>query len=205
MQAKLVRDLLNYAARYGFSHLSPKIMAKAAVLMQRYHMTFEDAYRLYGKYIGDWGGTATSWRFEALRGGQVVKTVIKEPVKQIRLKAEADHTELREGRTYDVACVRITMCDQNGNVLPFYQGAVRLETEGPVQIIGPALAQLRGGMGGTYIKTIGVSGKALLTLTDEQGEEIRIPFRVLKESDGKIQFKGNLQPEGELQTKGDLL
>ena len=205
LQAKLVRDLLNYAARYGISHLSPKIMAKAAVLMQRYHMTFEDAYRLYGKYIGDWGGTATSWRFEALRGGQVVKTVIKEPVKQIRLKAEADHTELREGRTYDVACVRITMCDQNGNVLPFYQGAVRLETEGPGQIIGPALAQLRGGMGGTYIKTIGVSGNALLTLTDEQGEEIRIPFRVLKESDGKIQFKGNLQPEGELQTKGDLL
>ena len=178
LQANLVRDLLNYAASYGFSHLSPKIMAKAAVLMQRYHMTFEDAYRLYGKYIGDWGGTATSWRFEAVRGGEVVKTVVKEPVKEIRLRAEADHTDLRDGRTYDVASVRLTMRDQNGNVLPFYQGAVGLRTEGPVQIIGPALAQLRGGMGGTYVKTTGDAGDALLILTDEQGEEIRIPFRV---------------------------
>ena len=181
LQAKLTRDLLNHAAIYGFSHLSPKILAKAAVLMQRYHMTFEDAYRLYGKYIGDWGGTATSWRFEAVRGGKVVKTVIKEPVKQIRLKAEADHTDLRDGRTYDAACVRITMRDQNGNVLPFYQGAVRLKTEGPVQIIGPSLAQLRGGMGGTYIKTLGESGEAALILADEQDEEIRIAFHIVSE------------------------
>ena len=205
LQANLVRDLLNYAAIYGFSHLSPKIMAKAAVLMRRYHMTFADAYRLYGKYIGDWGGTATSWRFEAIRGDEVVKTVIKEPVKQIRLKAEADHTKLREGRTYDTAAVRLTMCDQNGNVLPFYQGTVSLKTEGPVQIIGPLHAQLRGGMGGTYIKTTGESGDAALTLTDERGEEIRIPFRVMKESEGKLQPKRNLQSEGELQTEGDLL
>ncbi len=97
------------------------------------------------------------------------------------------------------------MCDQNGNVLPFYQGTVSLKTEGPVQIIGPLQAQLRGGMGGTYIKTTGESGDAALTLTDERGEEIRIPFRVMKESEGKLQPKRNLQSEGELQTEGDLL
>ncbi len=180
LQARLVKDLLNHAAVFGFSHLPPKILAKGAVLMQRYRMSFDDAYRLYGKYIGDWGGSATSYRFEAIKDGHVVKTVIKEPVKQIHLDAEADHTELLEARTYDVAAIRLTMRDQNSNVLPFYQGSVFLKTEGPIRLIGPETAQLRGGMGGTYVKTAGETGEGKLIMTNEQGGEIHIPFFVRK-------------------------
>ena len=178
LQARLVKDLLNYAAIFGFSHLPPKILAKGAVLMQRYHMSFEDAYRLYGKYIGDWGGSATRYRFEAVRDGQVVKTVIREPVKQIHIEAEADHTDLTEEETYDVAAIRLTARDQNDNILPFYQGTVFLRTEGPIQIIGPETAQLRGGMGGTYIRTMGEEGEGRLFLSNEQGGKQELSFSV---------------------------
>ena len=177
-QAALVKDLLNYGAVHGFSHMPPRMLAKAAILMQRYHMTFADAYQLFGKYIGSWGGTATEYRFEAIRNGEVVKTVVKAPVKQIFLHAEVDHTELREERTYDVAAIRLSMRDQNGNVLPFYQGGVRLETEGPVQIVGPETAQLRGGLGGTYIRTTGETGEARVILTAEQKEPVTLAFCV---------------------------
>ena len=71
-------------------------------------------------------------------------------------------TELVEGSTYDVASVRIKVVDQNGNVLPFYNGSLKLETEGPIEVYGPDRADIAGGMGGTYVKTTGETGDALL-------------------------------------------
>ncbi|MBQ7447698.1 MAG: glycoside hydrolase family 2 protein [Eubacterium sp.] len=177
-QEHQVRELLNYAARFGFSDLPAQMMAKGGLLMTRYGMRFEDAYRLYSTYIGDWGGTATSYRFEAIRDGQVVKTVVREPVKEIRLKVIIDHDSLYEKETYDVAAVRISMCDQNGNVLSFYQGAVLAEVTGPVSLIGSSCVILRGGCGGTYVKTKGVSGNATLRLTFETGDVKEISFTV---------------------------
>lgn len=89
-----------------------------------------------------------------------------------------DHDALCEKETYDVAAVRIRMCDQNGNVLPFYQGAVLAEVTGPVSLIGSSCVILRGGCGGTYVKTKGVSGNATLRLTFETGDVKEISFTV---------------------------
>ena len=71
-QAKLVKDILNSAARFGMDHLPLKVKAQAAEAMGRYRMSFADAYDLYQKYIGDWGGKATVFRFEAVKNGEVV-------------------------------------------------------------------------------------------------------------------------------------
>ena len=40
---------------FGMNHLSPQSLQKMMVLMQQYGMTPDDAYRLYGRYIGNWG------------------------------------------------------------------------------------------------------------------------------------------------------
>ena len=183
-QAAMVKDLLNYTTRFGSSHLPPKILAEAGILMARYHMSFDDAYALYGKYIGDWGAAAKEYRFEAVKDGKVVKTVCRAPVSSLSLSARVDHTELVEDETYDVALIRIAMTDQNGNVVPFYQGGVTLETEGEIELIGPATAMLRGGCGGTYVKTKGKVGQAALILKNEQSVPVRIEFTI-RTADGK--------------------
>ena len=152
--------------------------------MARYHMSFDDAYALYGKYIGDWGAAAKEYRFEAVKDGKVVKTVCRAPVSSLSLSARVDHTELVEDETYDVALIRIAMTDQNGNVVPFYQGGVTLETEGEIELIGPATAMLRGGCGGTYVKTKGKGGQAALILKNEQSVPVRIEFTI-RTADGK--------------------
>ncbi len=177
-QARLVKDILNYSAVNGFARLPPKIMAKAGVAMAKYRMTFQDAYDLYGKYIGNWGDVAVTFRFEAVKDGRVVKTVEKTPMRQVSLDVKADHTALREGATYDVAAVRVVARDQSGNRLPFCNEAVELAAEGPLEIIGPKLLQLRGGCGGTYVKTTGQSGAGALTLRCLQAESVRIPFHI---------------------------
>lgn len=156
--AKEITDAMNLVARGSLNHIPKRLYLTALKLLLIYHIDFAEVTRLYTKYIGDWGGTATVYRFDAIKDGKVVKSVTKEPVREIRLEAEADHTILTEQHSYDVALVRIRAVDDHGNVLPFYQEPVRLITEGDISIIGPETIALQGGMGGTYVKSLGRSG-----------------------------------------------
>ena len=180
-QAALVKDLLNYAARFGFAHLPPAMTVKAGVLMTRYRMTLDDANALYGKYIGNWGGEGAVFRFDAVKDGQVIKRVVKEPVRELRLSAQPSHTLLTERDTYDAALVRLRMTDQNGNTLPYYQEGVSLEIQGPIAVLGPKIVQLRGGMGGVLLRTLGESGDALLRMTAPGAAPVTVRFRVTAE------------------------
>ena len=134
---------------------------------------------LYIKYIGNWGETATSYRFEAIKNGEVVKTVVKEPMRKPSLEVKVSHTKLREGNTYDVAAIRIRAIDENQNLLPFYQEPIKVEVEGPIAIIGGDVLSLKGGMGGLYVKTLGEKGKAKLRLVNPQCETVEIEFEIV--------------------------
>jgi len=177
--AKEITDAMNLVARGSLNHIPKRLYLTALKLLLIYHIDFAEVTRLYTKYIGDWGGTATIYRFDAIKDGKVVKSVTKEPVREIRLEAEADHTILTEQHTYDVALVRIRAVDDHGNVLPFYQEPVRLITEGDISIIGPDTIALQGGMGGTYVKSTGRSGRGALLLQSQTAGEIRIPFQIM--------------------------
>ena len=176
--AKEITDAMNLVARGSLNHIPKRLYLTALKLLLIYHIDFAEVTRLYTKYIGDWGGTATIYRFDAIKDGKVVKSVTKEPVREIRLEAEADHTILTEQHSYDVALVRIRAVDDHGNVLPFYQEPVRLITEGDISIIGPDTIALQGGMGGTYVKSTGRSGRGALLLQSKTAGEIRIPFQI---------------------------
>lgn len=176
--AKEITDAMNLVARGSLNHIPKRLYLTALKLLLIYHIDFAEVTRLYTKYIGDWGGTATVYRFDAIKDGKVIKSVTKEPVREIRLEAEADHTILTEQHSYDVALVRIRAVDDHGNVLPFYQEPVRLITEGDISIIGPDTIALQGGMGGTYVKSLGRSGRGALLLQSLTAGEVRIPFQI---------------------------
>lgn len=176
--AKEITDAMNLVARGSLNHIPKRLYLTALKLLLIYHIDFAEVTRLYTKYIGDWGGTATVYRFDAIKDGKVIKSVTKEPVREIRLEAEADHTILTEQHSYDVALVRIRAVDDHGNVLPFYQEPVRLITEGDISIIGPDTIALQGGMGGTYVKSLGRSGQGTLLLQSLTAGEVRIPFQI---------------------------
>lgn len=176
--AKEITDAMNLVARGSLNHIPKRLYLTALKLLLIYHIDFAEVTRLYTKYIGDWGGTATIYRFDAIKDGKVVKSVTKEPVREIRLEAAADHTILTEHHSYDVALVRIRAVDDHGNVLPFYQEPIRLIAEGDISIIGPDTIALQGGMGGTYVKSTGRSGQGALLLQSQTAGEVRIPFQI---------------------------
>lgn len=162
--AEALKELLNVIATVGLSNLTLAQKAKAGYYMATRKLSFDACYSLYGKYVGNWGGEATRYRFEAIKDGTVVKIAIKEPVKSTQIVATADTDTLRLGACYDVASVRIRALDQNGNPLPFCMEPVTLSVTGPAMLVGGKTAMLRGGMGGTYLKTAGQAGEATLTI-----------------------------------------
>lgn len=177
-QAKAIKEALNAAALYGLGNLPRRIYLIALKLVLVYHMKPVEAVALYNKYIGDWGGTSTVYRFEAVKNGKVVKEMMKEPAKEVKLLCSADHVRLTEENSYDVALVRIRAVDQNGNVLPFFNEPLRLETEGDIQLIGPDCISLKGGMGGAYVKSLGRSGRGSLIVKCNGMQDCRLPFSV---------------------------
>ena len=183
-QAADVKEILNYAAIYGMDRLPPSIKAKAAKCMLFYGMKYSDAVELYNKYIGDWGGAATEYRFEAVKDGEVVKTVIKSPASKVVLEVRTSSEELTDAQSWDAAAVRIRALDEHGNVLPFFNEPVSLELAGPAELIGPDVISLKGGMGGTYVRTIGAEGEATLIIRSLQAEPVSVSFSV-RRAEGK--------------------
>ncbi|MCR5418279.1 MAG: glycoside hydrolase family 2 protein [Lachnospiraceae bacterium] len=177
-QAKAVKELLNEVARVGLYGMSKTMYLKAGRLMLQYKMKMTDAVELYNKYIGDWGGESTIYRFEAIKDGEVVASLTKAPMKSKKLTVDVSHTQLCEEKSYDVAAVRFKVTDENGNQLPFANDPVSLSASGDIDLIGPSLVALQGGMFGCYVRSKGKEGKGKLTLTLQNGDKTEIDFTV---------------------------
>ncbi len=177
-QAADVKAILNEVAKTGMYKMSGQAVAKAAKLMLFYHMKPDDAVQLYNRYVGDWGGKSTSYRFDAIKDGKVVKTVIKAPMTRVCLVAEADRNVLEEKHSYDAACIRIEAVDENGNRLPFYNDPLIFEVKGEIELIGPSVVSMSGGACGTYVKTVGKKGRGELSVKTCDGVEQTLVFEV---------------------------
>ena len=180
-KAEDIKRILMAANKFGLAHLPVGILLLAAKCMLVHGMKMSDAVSLYNKYMGNWGGTVTTYRFEAIVDGKVVRTVERRPVTGVFLETEVSHTTLAERTSYDTAAVRIRAVSQDGAVLPFYQEPLKLRAEGPIEIVGPDFIPLRGGMGGTYVRTVGKSGSAALYIEGAGLESVMIRFEVQKD------------------------
>ena len=173
-----VKKILLAANKYGIANLPFDIKMLAAKCILFRGMKMDDAVSLYNKYVGNWGGNYTTYKFEAIKDGKVQKTVVRKPVTKVDLDINVSHTDLIEEHTYDVASIQIKATDEYGSVIPYYQESVVLSVEGPIEIIGPKVVTLRGGMSGSYIKTLGVNGKAYLKISNEYIGEKVIEFNI---------------------------
>ena len=177
-QAEDLKTLLNEVARVGLYGMSKKMMAKAGYVSVKYRMSMTDAVAYFNKYVGDWGSESTVYKFEAYKNGAIVKEVTLAPMTKRELSVSVDHKELHEDTSYDVAAVRILDKDENGNLLPFSNDPICLSTVGPIEIIGPSIISLQGGMCGTYVKTNGKTGDAKLIITPQHGSSKTIEFTI---------------------------
>ena len=181
-KASILHDCLLAAGKYGLAGLPVSWKLKLLWCMLRYRMTFSDGVALYGKYVGNWGGEATVWRFDAVKNGKVTKSVTLSPSAKLHFEVRVSRTALREKDTYEMAAVRIRILDENGNPAPYALLPVHFTLEGDASLVGPDTVVAEGGMTGTCIRTIGRAGKATLTISSPQVESVTIEFSIEKEN-----------------------
>ena len=180
-KADALRDCLLAAGKYGLAGLPLNKKLKMARCMVRYKMKFSDGVDLYGKYVGNWGGEATRWRFDAKDGEKTVASVTVSPGSKLHLEVRVSGEKLTEGASYDMAAVRVRILDENGNVAPYAQLPLQYTLEGPAQLVGPGIQTAEGGMGGTYLRTVGAAGQAKLTVSAPGCESVSVVFEIEKE------------------------
>jgi len=177
-KASAVSKCLNTAGRYGFDRLPLKEKLRLLYTALRFHMKFEQGYELFGKYMGSWGDTTTTWKFDAVKDNIVIKSVVCSPSDTLRICAYASRTILSEGDVYDIALVRIRIIDDNSNTAHYAQLPVILSASGAVELACPELITAEGGMCGAIVRTCGISGKGELKISCSGMESCVVEFRV---------------------------
>ena len=177
-KAKYIAKAVNFIGLYGYPNITPMPTKMAKKCLTAYETTIDQIVNLYAKYVGNLGSQSTVYRFEAIKDGRVVKTVTKTQMDKISLETQTSHTNLHEGTSYDVSVVRIRAVDENGNLLSYSNEAIKVTAEGPIEIIGPDMFSLRGGMAGFYVKTTGEKGKANVKISCPRFEDKIIEFKI---------------------------
>ncbi|MGX8698946.1 MAG: glycoside hydrolase family 2 TIM barrel-domain containing protein, partial [bacterium] len=152
-------------AKYGPATLPETEKLRLKEIETRFGIPADTVTALYGKYIGNWGGASTRWRFDAVKGGEVIASVTRAPGERLHLEARASSAALREGDTYDMALVRFRVLDENGCLAPYALLPVSLAAEGEIALCCPAVAVCEGGMGGALVRSTAPEGRGTLTLS----------------------------------------
>ena len=175
---QLFHDGLLSAARNGFDKMPVTDKMKIGYGMVRYGMKYSDAVELYGKYVGNWGGESTVWRFDGIKNGEVLITRTLAQSCRLHLEVRVSKTCLQEKDTYDMAAVRVRVLDEYGNLAPYYQLPVKFTASGAIEVKGLDHACLEGGASGCYIATKGQAGFGQLQITAEGLETKYIEFEI---------------------------
>ena len=178
-QAVYVKKLLQLVAQYGVG-MTMQVKLQALYFLKRAGITYEEGVRLYGLYVGNWGQSLTTYRFEGYLNGQCVKSVIKQAVTKPTLQVEADRLELVEDETYDVVEVMIQAVDEHQQLLPYATDVITLSVEGPLDIIGETSLALIGGARGVYLKTKQAAGHATLHIQSKHLGNSELTFTIIK-------------------------
>ena len=184
-KAELLRKCLISAGKHGLAGMPAADKARMAWAMARYRLTMDDGVALFGKYVGNWGGAATRWRFDARTGGETVASVTRASGGTLRMEVRVSHTALCEGDTWDAAAVRVRILDEYGTPAPYAQLPVRFSLTGASALIGPDTVTAEGGMTGTYVRTVGESGEAILRISADGLPEEEVRFSIQAQNVGQ--------------------
>ncbi len=153
-------------------------LGMALKLFTKYKMDISSITALFGEYVTGWGAKAVSYRLEGKLNNQVA-VISKEPISSQHIQVKADATTLIEDDTYDTTRIAIRAVSQVGANAQYSNETIKVDITGPIEIIGDSTFSLIGGARAFWIKSIGKSGEATVTITSNIGSET-IDFNVQK-------------------------
>ena len=177
--ADALRDAFAAANKYGFV-MPPVNYAKAVYGILKGKLKFQQIYDIVTKYFANWGAEQVTYRFDGYKDGRLVKSITRTAATEFILRAAADSLVLTEDKTYDVTRIELELTDGYGNRLPFSNNVVNVRVDGPARVIGPASFSLIGGDRAFWVRTVGRSGKAKITVESEGLAPTEIELEITK-------------------------
>jgi beta-galactosidase len=173
-ESRIIKDALNYVGRVGMAHVEKRKLLRAVMILLRRHLDFDTVYSWYMKYISSWGEKANSYRLVGYKDGKETLSKTVEPSLSFDYQIEASKKVLINEETYDVSRVSILYVDQNGIQQHYSFLPLRLETQGPVEILSDELVTLQGGSFAVYVRSHRVEHeeKAKLIIHTNSGDKI---------------------------------
>ena len=168
--ASKIKRCFEDVKRFGLNKLPLRTKLAIAGVMRSEHLSMERVVEIYQKYQSGWGSEANEIVIEGYIDGKLVATKKLGSMASYTLDVTPTSTVLHENNSYDVAEVHIVARDQFGNICPYVNRAVKLSCSGAIALIGPDVVALQGGMFGTYVKTVGKTGKGILRVDDIEVE-----------------------------------
>ncbi len=169
--SEMMKAVLKATLKYG-NKMPFKYKYMFLKLMLFHHVTYEKGYKLYGKYVGNWGSNEIIYKFEGIKDNKVFKTITLSKSMSVKIKLNPSSVILKEGNSYDVSLIRLKAVDQNDNLLSYYNEPYEVETSGAIELIGPSVVSFKGGYSGIYIKSKGIIGEGKLKI---KSDSCRIP------------------------------
>lgn len=175
---KALLDVKKYGTVGGILH-NPFTLLKGIV---KYKLSVDSITTMYGKFVTSWGGKQVSYKFEGYNNGEHVITTEKGAVSEVSMVVKKDKDLLIEKDTYDVTRIEIKAVSQYGNVLPYDNSVVKIETNDLVEVIGPKTISLIGGQRAFWVKTVGKEGDAVIKLSSDTLGEKELKLVIKKET-----------------------
>lgn len=143
--------------------------------MFRYKVSFTDLVGYWNKYVGSWGGMAKTYKFVGFKDGQKVKEVELGPSNEFDLEVIPNKTELVNADTYDTLKITLRHIDSHKSLMQYSQRIIEVETEGPIELVGPKQQTLLGGQLTLYINSLNKAGNAKVKIKmDDVKKEVTV-------------------------------
>ena len=148
-----------------------------ARMMLAYHMKYDDLVYYWNKHVASWGGIAKKWTFKGYKNDREV--IIKEigPSKKFDLKVETNRDYLEAKETYDVLRIKLSHVDEYDSLMYYSQRVINIQTEGPIELIGPENQTLLGGQLSAYIRSKGKGTAKVRFMMDNIVKEIELQVK----------------------------
>lgn len=164
--AERTKKVLRAVAKYG-NHLPLSYKLTMLFILKKYKKTYDDAVKMFYRYVTGWGSKHNIYRFEGYQAGQIVKVIQKEPITTTDLILSHNGCDMKVDETYDVKRFVVEKVDQHGEILPYAFDVITIQTEGVLEVIGPNKLSLIGGAIGFWVKAK-TKGQGRIIIESEQ-------------------------------------
>ncbi|GGB18740.1 glycoside hydrolase family 2 protein [Agarivorans gilvus] len=145
-----------------------------------------DEWNLGDFPLGDWGYAWNDLRIRGYIGEQMVEELwLAASTLPSRLLVEAQ-TQTLLAKQGDVSRVTIQALDQNGLLLPYFKDVLSLETSANLQVLGPKVLSIDGGVAALWVRAY-EEGEAFLKIHSQTFAEQQLMFQITSETTEQLE------------------